>query len=158
MVDLPIALKALIQGYEILGQPSSKLDFIDRLAVFNELEETKPDVLVIAAAKIKLGLQSKLYFGNLEAVRDWGIAPEYVESMWRMLQQETSDDFVIATGMGATVREFCEASFSSLGLDYRDFVETERRYIRLIDVDALIGDASKAERVINWKAKPTGKS
>lgn len=115
IVGSAIALKALMQGYEILGQPSRKLDFIDRLVVFNELEETKPDALEIAAAKIKLGLHSKLYFGNLEAVRDWGFAPEYVESMWRMLQQETSDNFVIATGMGATVREFCEASFSALG-------------------------------------------
>jgi len=107
----------------------------------------------LAAARIKLGLQSKLYLGNLDAVRDWGYAPEYVESMWRMLQQEIPDDYVIATGVGATVRDFCEASFSTLGLDYRDFVVTEDRYKRPTEVDALIGDSSKAERLLGWKSK-----
>lgn len=107
----------------------------------------------LAAARIKLGLQSKLYLGNLEAVRDWGYAPEYVESMWRMLQQEIPDDYVVATGVGATVRDFCEASFFTLGLDYRDFVITEDRYKRLTEVDALIGDSSKAETILGWKSK-----
>lgn len=107
----------------------------------------------MAAARIKLGLQSKLYLGNLNAIRDWGFAPEYVESMWRMLQQEKPDDFVVATGVGATVRDFCEASFSALGLDYKDFVETEERYTRPTEVDALIGDSSKAGRILGWKAK-----
>jgi len=107
----------------------------------------------LGAARIKLGLQSKLYLGNLDAVRDWGYAPEYVESMWRMLQQEIPDDYVVATGVGATVRDFCEASFSTLGLDYRDFVITEDRYKRLTEVDALIGDASKAEAILGWKSK-----
>jgi GDPmannose 4,6-dehydratase len=107
----------------------------------------------MAVARIKLGLQSKLYLGNLEAVRDWGYAPEYVESMWRMLQQETPDDYVVATGVGATVRDFCEASFSTLGLDYRDFVVTEDRHKRLTEVDALIGDSSKAETILGWKSK-----
>ena len=109
--------------------------------------------ITMAAAKIKLGLQSKLYLGNLDAVRDWGYAPEYVESMWRMLQEEESGDYVIATGVGATVRQFCDASFNSLGLDYRDFVELEDRYLRPTEVDALIGDASKAERCLGWKAR-----
>ena len=109
--------------------------------------------ITMAAARIKLGLQSKLYLGNLEAVRDWGFAPEYVESMWRMLQQEKSDDYVIATGTGATVRDFCEASFSALDLNYRDFVVTEDRYTRPTEVHALIGDASKAEAILDWKAK-----
>jgi GDPmannose 4,6-dehydratase len=107
----------------------------------------------MAAARIKLGLQSKLYLGNLDAIRDWGYAPEYVESMWLMLQQEASSDFVVATGIGATVREFCEASFSTLDLDYKKYVVSEDRYIRPAEVDALIGDASKAEKVLNWKAK-----
>ena len=109
--------------------------------------------ITMAAARIKLGLQSKLYLGNLSAVRDWGYAPEYVESMWRMLQQEKSDDYVVATGVGATVRDFCDASFAALGLNYKDFVETEDRYTRPTEVDALIGDASKAERALGWKAK-----
>lgn len=109
--------------------------------------------ITMAAARIKLGLQSKLYLGNLEAVRDWGFAPEYVESMWRMLQQEKSGDYVIATGTGATVRDFCEASFSALDLNYKDFVVTEDRYTRPTEVHALIGDASKAEAILDWKAK-----
>jgi GDPmannose 4,6-dehydratase len=109
--------------------------------------------ITIAAAKIKLGLQSKLFLGNLNATRDWGFAPEYVESMWLMLQEDNPDDFVVATGVGATVRDFCEASFSALGLDYREFLETEERYIRPTEVDALIGDSSKIEQVLGWKAK-----
>jgi GDPmannose 4,6-dehydratase len=107
----------------------------------------------MAAAKIKLGLQSKLYLGNLEAIRDWGYAPEYVESMWMMLQQKTPDDYVVSTGIGASVRDFCEVSFSTVGLDYRDFVILEDRYTRPTEVDALIGDSSKAKRVLNWSAK-----
>ena len=109
--------------------------------------------ITIAAAKIKLGLQSKLYLGNINAIRDWGFAPEYVESMWLMLQEDNADDFVVATGVGATVRDFCEASFSALGMDYREFVETEERYTRPTEVDALIGDSSKIQRVLGWKAK-----
>jgi GDPmannose 4,6-dehydratase len=109
--------------------------------------------ITMAAARIKLGLQSKLYLGNLNAIRDWGFAPEYVESMWRMLQQEISDDYVVATGIGATVRDFCEAAFSAVGLDYEEFVETETRYTRPTEVDALIGNPEKAERILNWKAK-----
>jgi GDPmannose 4,6-dehydratase len=109
--------------------------------------------ITMAAARIKLGLQSKLYLGNLGSTRDWGFAPEYVESMWRMLQQEKSDDYVVATGIGATVRDFCEASFSAVDLDYRDFVEVDLRYKRPTEVDALIGDASKAEQILGWKAK-----
>ena len=109
--------------------------------------------ITMAAARIKLGLQHKLYLGNLGAIRDWGYAPEYVESMWRMLQQEKADDYVVATGVGATVRDFCEASFSAIGLDFRDYVETEERYNRPTEVDALIGDPSKVEKVLEWKAK-----
>jgi GDPmannose 4,6-dehydratase len=108
--------------------------------------------ITMAAARIKLGIQSKLYLGNLDAIRDWGYAPEYVESMWRMLQQDKPDDFVVATGVGASVRDFCEATFAVLGLDYRDFVVTEERYTRLTEVDALIGDPSKVEKILNWKA------
>jgi GDPmannose 4,6-dehydratase len=107
----------------------------------------------MAAARIKMGLQNKLYLGNLDSIRDWGYAPEYVESMWRMLQQPNPDDFVVATGVGATVRDFCDASFSYLGLDYRDHVEVDSRYNRPTEVDALIGQTSKAEKVLGWKAK-----
>jgi GDPmannose 4,6-dehydratase len=109
--------------------------------------------ITMAAARIKLGLESKLYLGNLNAIRDWGFAPEYVESMWLMLQEEKPDDYVVATGVGATVRDFCEASFLAVGLNYEDYVETETRYTRPTEVDALIGDPSKAQKMLGWKAK-----
>ena len=109
--------------------------------------------ITMAAAKIKMGLQEKLYLGNLDATRDWGYAPEDVESMWLMLQQEKPDDFVVATGVGATVRDFCEVAFSKLDLDYKDFVITEDRYIRPTEVDALIGDPSKIKKILGWEAK-----
>jgi len=109
--------------------------------------------ITLAAARIKLGIQSKLYLGNLDAVRDWGYAPEYVESMWLMLQQDVPDDYVVATGIGATVREFCNVAFSVLGLDYRDFVVSEERYERPTEVDSLIGDTSKIKAKLGWKAK-----
>jgi GDPmannose 4,6-dehydratase len=105
-----------------------------------------------AAANIYLGKQSQLFLGNLDAVRDWGFAKEYVESMWLMLQQETPNDFVVATGVGATIRDFCDAAFSEVGLNWEDYVVTDPRYIRPTEVDALIGDPSKAEKVLGWKA------
>jgi len=107
----------------------------------------------LGAARIKLGLQSKLYLGNLDAIRDWGYAPEYVESMWLMLQQDEPEDYVVATGIGATVRDFCKAAFSHLDLDYKDYVVSENRYTRPTEVDSLIGDSSKIERMLGWKAK-----
>ena len=106
-----------------------------------------------AAARIKLGLQEKLYLGNLEARRDWGYAAEYVEAMWLMLQQETPDDYVIATGETHSVREFCEAAFSRLGLDWQDHVEIDPKYHRPLEVDLLVGDASKAKVQLGWEAK-----
>jgi GDPmannose 4,6-dehydratase len=106
-----------------------------------------------AAARISAGSKEKLYLGNLEAVRDWGYAKEYVESMWLMLQQDKPDDYVVATGVGATVREFTQAAFEQVGLNYKDHVEIDKRYVRPTEVDALIGDPSKAARVLGWKAK-----
>ena len=106
-----------------------------------------------AAARIKLGLQQELFLGNLDAVRDWGFAKEYVESMWLMLQQDSPDDYVIATGQGATVREFCHAAFSHLGMDWEEFVRIDPRYTRPTEVPALIGDPSKAAKALGWRAK-----
>jgi GDPmannose 4,6-dehydratase len=106
-----------------------------------------------AAARIATGSKEKLYLGNLEAVRDWGYAKEYVESMWLMLQQDKSDDYVVATGVGATVREFAQVAFEQVGLNYKDHVEMDKRYVRPTEVDALIGDPSKAARVLGWQAK-----
>ncbi len=106
-----------------------------------------------AVAAIKAGKQDKLFLGNLTAVRDWGYAKEYVESMWLMLQQDNPSDYVVATGVGATVKDFAEAAFSRAGLNWEDHVETDKKYIRPTEVDALIGDPSKAEKALNWKAK-----
>ena len=108
-----------------------------------------------AAARIKVGLQKKLYLGNLEAKRDWGYAKDYVEAMWMMLQQEGPDDYVIATGEVRTVREFLEEVFCHLDLDYRDFVEIDPRYYRPTEVDLLVGDASKARSKLGWTPRVT---
>jgi GDPmannose 4,6-dehydratase len=106
-----------------------------------------------AVAEIAAGSKKKLFLGNLDAVRDWGYAKEYVETMWLMLQKDQSSDYVVATGAGATVREFADAAFARAGLSWKDHVEVDKKYIRPTEVDALIGDASKAERDLNWKAK-----
>ncbi|MEY4714000.1 MAG: hypothetical protein RIQ37_330 [Actinomycetota bacterium] len=104
-----------------------------------------------AAARIKLGMQDKLFLGNLDAVRDWGYAPEYVEAQWLMLQADQPDDYVVATNTAATVAEFLEASFGALDLDWRNHVEFDPRYLRPTEVDALIGDYSKAKTLLGWE-------
>ena len=106
-----------------------------------------------AAARIKLGLQEKLYLGNLEAQRDWGFAGDYVEAMWLMLQQDVPDDYVIATGETHSVREFCEKTFSQLDLDYRDYVEIDPRYFRPAEVDLLLGNPAKAKAKLGWEPR-----
>jgi GDPmannose 4,6-dehydratase len=105
-----------------------------------------------AVARIKHGLQDKLYMGNMDAIRDWGYAPEYVEGMWRMLQAPEPSDFVLATGVGATVQEFTEKAFAAADLDWREHVEVDPRYFRPAEVDHLLGDASKAHDVLGWRA------
>jgi GDPmannose 4,6-dehydratase len=111
-----------------------------------------------AAAKIATGSKEKLFLGNLDAVRDWGYAKEYVESMWLMLQQKNPGDYVVATGIGATVRDFAQAAFEHVGLNYKDHIELDKRYVRPTEVDALIGDPSKVEKVLGWRAKTDWKS
>ena len=106
-----------------------------------------------AVARIAAGLQDELLLGNLDAVRDWGFAPEYVEGMWMMLQHEVPEDFVLATGTGTTVRDFVETAFSHVGLDWREYVRIDDRYQRPAEVHALIGDSSKAHRLLGWKAQ-----
>ncbi|MFN0130095.1 MAG: GDP-mannose 4,6-dehydratase [Verrucomicrobiales bacterium] len=106
-----------------------------------------------AATRIKLGLQDTLYLGNLDAKRDWGYAKEYVEMMWLMLQQDTPDDYVVATGETHSVQEFVEEVFSQLDLDWRACVKHDARYERPAEVDLLIGDASKAKRQLGWEPK-----
>jgi GDPmannose 4,6-dehydratase len=106
-----------------------------------------------AVGRIKLGLQKQITLGNLDACRDWGYAPEYVEAMWMMLQQPDAGDYVIATGEMHSVREFCEVAFSMADLDYRDHVRTDPAYLRPSEVISLRGDASKAQRCFGWKPR-----
>jgi len=105
-----------------------------------------------AVARIQAGVQQTLYLGNLDAIRDWGYAPEYVEGMWRMLQADVPEDYVLATGVGATVGQFVEAAFSAVGLEWRDHVVIDPAYYRPAEVDYLLGDPGKAERQMGWKA------
>ena len=106
-----------------------------------------------AVAAIKQGLQEELFLGNMEAKRDWGYAPEYVEAMWRILQLDTGDDFVIATGETHTVREFAEAAFAYVDLDWKKHVKHDPRYERPAEVDLLIGDSTKAKKIFGWEPK-----
>jgi GDPmannose 4,6-dehydratase len=110
-----------------------------------------------AVARIKAGKQDKLFLGNLDAIRDWGYAPEYVESMWQMLQMDSPGDYVVATGIGATVRDFSQIAFEHVGLDSNDFLEVDQRYRRPTEVDALIGDPRLAFEKLGWRAKTNWK-
>lgn len=126
--------------------------------LFNHESERRGETFVSrkitrAATRIKLGLQDKLYLGNLDARRDWGYARDYVEAMWLMLQAEEADDFVIATGENHSVRDFLDETFGYLDLDWKEFVETDPRYYRPAEVDILLGDPSKARRVLGWEPK-----
>jgi len=126
--------------------------------LFNHESERRGETFVTrkvtrAVARIKHGLQKKLYLGNLEAKRDWGYAKDYVEAMWLMLQQPKGDDYVIATGEQHSVRELCEAAFKEAGLAWQEYVEVDPDYFRPTEVDTLLGDASKARKVLGWKPK-----
>ena len=120
------------------GSPRRGLEFVERK-------------ISHGVAAIKLGLADTLRLGNLEARRDLGYAGDYVEAMWRMLQQDSPDDFVIATGETHSIREMCEVAFDCVGLDYRDYVVQDQRYFRPAEVDLLVGDASKAGRMLGWE-------
>jgi GDPmannose 4,6-dehydratase len=105
------------------------------------------------ATRIKLGLQDKLYMGNLDAKRDWGFAGDYVEAMWMMLQQDKADDYVVATGKTYSVKHFLEATFSRLELDWQKYVEVDPRYFRPAEVDLLLGDPTKAKKTLGWQPR-----
>ncbi|MEI6568830.1 MAG: GDP-mannose 4,6-dehydratase, partial [Verrucomicrobiota bacterium] len=111
-----------------------------------------------SVAHILAGLQDKLYLGNLDAMRDWGYAKEYVEAMWLVLQQEQPDDYVVATGETHSVREFLQEAFGLVDLDWQKYVVHDPRYLRPSEVDLLVGDASKAQRQLGWKPKTTFKA
>jgi GDPmannose 4,6-dehydratase len=130
--------------------------------LFNHESERRGETFVTrkitrAATRIKLGLQDKLFLGNLDARRDWGHAKDYVAAMWLMLQQNEPDDYVIATGEQHSVREFVQETFSQLDLDWRDYVEIDPRYYRPAEVETLLGDASKARARLGWEPKITFK-
>ena len=103
-----------------------------------------------AVGRIKMGLQDKVFLGNIDSKRDWGFAGDYVKMMWMMLQQDKPDDYVVATGRTITVREFCELAFAHVGLDYKDFVAFDPRYLRPAEVDLLLGDPTKAKQKLGW--------
>lgn len=137
------------ESYNIFGvsgilfnheSPRRGIEFVTRKVTYN-------------AARIKLGLSKELHLGNLEAKRDWGYALDYVDAMWRMLQQEKPDDFVIASGETHSVQELVEIAFTHLGLDYKDFVVLDKKFIRPAEVDLLKGDSSKARKVLGWQPK-----
>ena len=126
--------------------------------LFNHESERRGETFVTrkitrAATRIKMGLQQKLFLGNLDAKRDWGYAKDYVEAMWLMMQAETSDDYVIATGETHSVREFCEEAFSYLDLDWQEHVEIDPWYYRPSEVDILLGDSTKARKQLGWEPK-----
>lgn len=128
--------------------------------LFNHESERRGEEFVtrkisLAVARIKAGLQKKLMLGNLDAKRDWGYAPEYVEAMWLMLQQDNPDDYVIATGETHTVQEFCEVAFAHVDLDWQQYVEIDPAFLRPAEVSLLIGDASKARKELGWQPKTT---
>ena len=123
--------------------------------LFNHESPRRGDTFVTrkitrAVARIAAGVQSELFMGNLDSVRDWGYAPEYVEAMWRMLQHDTPDDFVVATNTAYTVKDFLELSFGHAGLDWRKYVKFDERYLRPTEVDSLIGNAAKAKEQLGW--------
>ncbi len=120
--------------------PRRGLEFVTRKISYN-------------VAKIKHGLIKNLYLGNLEAHRDWGFAADYVKAMWQMLQMPNPDDYVIATGVSHSVRDFCKIAFKTVGLDYEEYVKTDPTLIRPAEVDHLLGDSTKARKVLGWKPK-----
>jgi len=122
------------------GSPRRGLEFVERKVTHG-------------VARIKLGLDTELRLGNLEAQRDWGYAGDYVEAMWLMLQQDEPGDYVISSGMTHSVRELCELAFGHAGLDYEDHVVQDERYFRPAEVDLLVGDASKARKVLGWEPR-----
>jgi GDPmannose 4,6-dehydratase len=132
--------------------------FISNGILFNHESPRRGETFVTrkitrALARIKVGLQKKLYLGNLAAKRDWGFAGDYVDAMWLMLQQDTHDDFVVATGEAYSVQQFLDEAASQLGLDWKSVVEIDPRYFRPTEVDHLLGDASKARRKLGWQPR-----
>ena len=152
----PYAVAKVMAYWAAVNYRESYGMFVSNGILFNHESPRRGETFVTrkitrALARIKLGLQEKLYLGNLDAKRDWGYAPEFTDCMWRILQLDEPDDFVIATGEMHTVREFLDEAAAHLGLDWQEFVETDERYLRPAEVDALRGDFSKARERLGWE-------
>jgi GDPmannose 4,6-dehydratase len=154
----PYACAKVFSFWQVVNYRESYDMFAVNGILFNHESPRRGETFVTrkitrAATRIKLGLQDKLYMGNLEAKRDWGFAGDYVEAMWLMLQHEKPEDFVISTGETHSVREWIEECFGLLGLDWKKYVETDARYLRPAEVDLLLGDSGKAKRLLKWEPK-----
>jgi GDPmannose 4,6-dehydratase len=154
----PYACAKVYSFWQTLNYRESYRMFCCNGILFNHESPRRGETFVTrkitrAATRIREGLQKKLYLGNLDAKRDWGFARDYVEAMWMMLQQDSPDDFVIATGKMHSVREFLELAFDRVKLDWKQYVDCDQRYCRPAEVDMLCGNASKAKRVLGWQPK-----
>ncbi len=154
----PYACAKVYSYWQVVNYRESYSMFAVNGILFNHESPRRGETFVTrkvtrAATRIKLGLQDKLFMGNLDAKRDWGFAGDYVEAMYLMLQQESPEDFVIATGETHSVREWIDECFSLLDLDYKKYVETDPRYLRPAEVDLLLGDPAKAKRILKWEPK-----
>lgn len=154
----PYACAKVYAHHQVINYRESYGLFLSNGILFNHESPRRGETFVTrkitrAATRIKMGLQKKLYLGNLDAKRDWGFAGDYVEAMWRILQQDAPDDFVIATGESLSIREFLDLVFTRLDLDWKAHVEIDPRYFRPAEVDHLEGDAGRARRVLEWEPR-----
>jgi len=154
----PYACAKVFAHYQVVNHRESYGLFACNGILFNHESPRRGETFVTrkitrAATRIKLGLQEKLFLGNLDAKRDWGFAGDYVEAMWRMLQQDTPDDYVVATGESISIRDFLGLTFGRLDLDWQKYVEIDPRYFRPAEVDHLEGDPSKGRRILGWEPK-----
>ncbi len=154
----PYACAKVFGHYQAINHRDSYGMFCANGILFNHESPRRGETFVTrkitrAATRIKLGLQTKLYLGNMEAKRDWGFAGDYVEAMWRMLQQDEPGDYVIATGVSISIRDFVKLVFGQLNLDWQEFVEIDPRYFRPAEVDHLEGDPAKAMRILGWEPR-----
>jgi GDPmannose 4,6-dehydratase len=154
----PYACAKVFAHYQVINHRESYGLYACNGILFNHESPRRGETFVTrkitrAATRIKVGLQDKLFLGNLDAKRDWGFAGDYVEAMWRMLQQDTPDDYVVATGESITIRDFLDLSFGRLGLDWQKYVEIDPRYFRPAEVDHLEGDPAKGRKILGWEPK-----